>query len=414
MSNLSCQVSVSQDGYFIVIAGDVESMPLRLRYIVVVAMIASIVTVAGLSILIFVSMALTSKLRTAVDIVFSQIIISTLMLTTVNWSYRSYLIWRVGSLQNTAVCVLISLLRMSGYLVVLISYLLVAVMQLIIVKRGVQTFHKVFTRRVACLMSAATWMISSVVVGLSLIGHHGNDSVFVYEPLIQICGSKASGSPSLTKYLTLSSIVWTTSCLAATSICYAIIIRTLKSQVRRREPPRQRQSCATLQLSSRTRQRIVKTIRRITALISIYIVAQLPIGIVTGLILTSCTSELHVYKQIAHLVMIIGVTAFFPAYILAHRLRRRACYLLLTGNREQIAYSMWHQHVTSACDTGMWRCHVTLWCDTGMWNQHVTLGLDVISWHQYTTTVCDTIMQQWGETVVPSHVIPWQVVWKLL
>ena len=312
-----------------------------LENIVFLTTMLSLTAILGSSLLIFICMSLSSKLRTSVDIVFSQVILSTMMVTTVNWTYRSYLTSRRESRESTAVCLLISLFGMAGYIVVLVSYLLVAIMQLVIVKKGIQTFNKVFTRRVACAMSVVIWLLSAVTGGFIVVGNHGNGATYVYNPMQKNCGSKVLGSASFTKSIALSTAVWTFACLAATCICYVVIILTLRFQMKITQRPNHSssgQNYSKHQLSSKTRQQLVKTVKRIIALMMVYMLALLPVGIITGLIVRSCTDGLRIYMHIARIFSLIGVAVFFPVYIISHRLHRKACYLLLSGRYKDIKY----------------------------------------------------------------------------
>lgn len=290
------------------------------------------------SVLIFASMALTSKLHTAVDIIFSQVIISSLMITTVNWSYQSYLLWRVGSRESTVVCLFISSLGMAEYIVVLASYLSVAFMQLVIVKRGIQKFGRVFTRKIASAVSAGMWTVSIAASGVIVAGHYGDGSVYIYDPVMKVCHSHVPDSMLFNRTLSLGSTVWTFVCLIATFVCYMITIWALRSQVPSSHEARR--SYGIEHLSSKTRRRLVTSVKKIIALMSMYMIALLAAGVITGLSTVSKTSELYVYQQFAYLLSKLGITAFFPVYILSHRLRRRACYLLLTGRYEDIKYTI--------------------------------------------------------------------------
>lgn len=342
MADSSFQFSVSSNGYFIIPSIDGENV--ALWYVDLVAKILSALITMASSALIFITMALTSKLRTAVDIVFSQIIISSVMITTVNWSYQSYLRWRVRSRQSTVVCLFLTSIAMASYIMVLASYLSVAVMQLVIVKKGMQSFRKVFTRRIACMASVGMWVVSITVCGVIVAGRYGNRLTYIYDPATQACYSHTLSFTSFNQPISLGTTIGSSVCVAATFICYAITIWTLRSQV---PPNRELKSRTTKQqnygieqLSSRTRQKLTASIKRIIALMSMYMVCLLPSGVITSLSAVSQTSQLYIYQQVAYVLSTLGITAYFPVYIISHSPRRRACYLLLTGRHQDIKFTI--------------------------------------------------------------------------
>lgn len=72
----------------------------------------------------------------------------------------------------------------------------------------------------------------------------------------------------------------------------------------------------------------------------IYMIALLPAGVMSGMSALYPTTQIYIYQQVAYLFSTIGITAYFPVYIISHRLRSRACYLLLTGRYKDIKYNV--------------------------------------------------------------------------
>ena len=341
MTNSSFQFSISSDGYFIIPAADGENI--RLKYVTLVSRILSIVIILASSALICITMALTAKLRTAVDIVFSQVIISSVIMAVVNSVYQSYLSWRVGSRQSMVFCLFMSSLGMANYTVALTTYLFVAIMQLVVVKKGVRAFGKVFTRRVACMTSASIWIASIGTSGCLVAGHYGNGSVYIFDPAIQACHSHILNSTLLNRPFSLCVMLLTFFSITGTSICYVITMQALRSQVAPNPEPKstpRKTNTGIEQLSLKTRQRLVSSTKRIIVLMLIYMLSFLPAGVISGLSAVSQMGQRYVYQQVAIMVSMLGAAAYFPVYIVSHRLRRRACYLLLTGRYKDISYSI--------------------------------------------------------------------------
>lgn len=315
---------------------------MALRYMNLVTKILFTTIILASSVLIFVTMALTSKLRTAVDIISSQVIISSVIITTVSWSYKTYLRWRVGSRQSTVVCLFITTLGLAGYIVVLASYLSVAVMQLVIVKRGMHEFGKLFTRRIASMASVGMWIVSIAASGVAVAGRYGNIHAYIYDPVSQTCYSHVLDSTSSNLLLSLGTAIWTLLSVAATSMCYTITIRALRSQL----PPEKLKSLAAKRtygiekLSAKTRRRLVASVKRIIALMLLYMVVLLPAGIISGLSAVSRTSLRYTCQQVAYTLSLVGMTAHFLVYILSYCPRCKACYMLLIGRYKDIEYNV--------------------------------------------------------------------------
>ena len=341
MANSSFHFSISSNGSFVVPATDGENI--TLKYVSLAVKVVSTAVILTSSVLIFVTMALTSKLRTAVDIVFSQVIISSVVMTAVNSVYQSYLSWTAGSRQSMVFCLFMSSLGMANYTVALTSYLWVAIMQLLIVKKGISTFCKVFTREKACMASVGMWIVSIAAGGALVAGRHGNESAYIYNTVVFACHSHVLGSKLFNLPLALCITILTFVSITATFICYAIIMRALKFQAGPSHEPISRTPKATSameKLSSKTCRRLVTSMRRIFALMSIYLLVLLPSGVTTASSAVLQTSQLTVYKQAAFMLSTLGIAAYFPVYIISHRRRRRACYLLVTGRYKDIAYAM--------------------------------------------------------------------------
>ena len=339
MANSSFHFSISSNGSFVVPATDGENI--TLKYVSLAVKVVSTAVILTSSVLIFVTMALTSKLRTAVDIVFSQVIISSVVMTAVNSVYQSYLSWRAGSRQSMVFCLFMSSLGMANYTVALTSYLWMAIMQLLIVKKGISTFGKVFTREKACMASVGMWIVSIAAGGALVAGHYGNGSAYIYNTVVFACHSHVPGSKLFNLPLALCITIWTLISITATFICYSITVRALNSQVApSHEPVLSKATSAMEKLSSKTRLRLVTSMKRIFALMSIYLLVLLPSAVVTALSAALQTSQLTVHKQVAFMLSTLRIAAYFPVYIISHRLRRRACYLLVTGRYKDITYAM--------------------------------------------------------------------------
>ena len=266
-----------------------------------------------------------------------------MVMAAVNSVYQSYLSWRAGSRQSMVVCLFMSSLGMANYTVALTSYLWVAIMQLLIVKKGISTFCKVFTREKACMASVGMWIVSIAAGGVLVAGCYGNGSVYIYNTVVFACHSHVPGSKLFNQPLALCITIWTFISITVTLICYAITMRALKSQVGPSHEPKSRTHKATSameKLSSKTRQRLVASMKRIFALMSIYLLVLLPSAAITALSAVLQMSQLTVHKQVAFMLSTLGIAAYFPAYIISHHGRRRACYLLAMGKYKDISYAM--------------------------------------------------------------------------
>lgn len=337
----TCLTSAATDGYFVVIPAPGTNPALRYAELTVTIMATVSVTVSTL--LVVVGMVLNKKLRTPIDIVFSQVIIGIQMAYAINVPYRLTLQLNAWSLQNMTVCIVMSILGLMGLYIAIITYFTVVVMQMIIVKKGAQVFKSIFTRRTSYLTAAVIWIIAAAASSGSLLGRSGPDVLYAYSPLYDMCGRQPRHSFTMIRTMALGVAVVSIPCFVGIFMFYGAMVILLRRQIKIHQPriPSKnffrRNSWIETKLSVKSRERVRKMVVTVLILMTTYLTFLTPMGVMTGLDLgTNCKAIDHSARQIGNIITLAGFILFHPSYILLHSLRRKASYLIVTGKFKEL------------------------------------------------------------------------------
>lgn len=326
------------DGYFVPYLKEGEN--LVLRYVELLVMVVAVVSVTASSLTILVSMAMSKKLRTAIDIVFSQTIVGLQLLAPASL-FRVTYSWSTGYKQSLVPCIVSTVITSATYNSVCITYLTVVIMQALVVKKGLSTFTRLVTPRRSYMILAAVWSLSTLASCATLVNLSGNRAVHVYSVTYRICGIQLAGSNALMKAEALEAFIVTAACLIGVSICYFIIVRTFCNQVKVQQQPtakdtRDLSKDRKTKLSEKSQHRVHEMILRVFVLMLAFILSSAPLAVMKSIDVMLCINQKHSYRQLGCILLYVGYAVFPPAHILTNKLRRKACHLFLTGQYRKI------------------------------------------------------------------------------